>query len=217
AMRRPCAPGGAVVVWALVAFPAAGSATSIPGPNGKIAFASGRANSEVPSPADGDDTKAKIWVSDYPSGTPVQVTTLPANAQARHPNWSPDHSEIVYAAGTAFTGEYALWIVNLRTGEQTEFVEKHPMQDRASWSPDGTQIAFGSGGDLWVKDVNDTNPASRGTQITDTPGAVEERPVWSPDGEPLYYNRQETGKTRDIYSKNPVTLAGEEIPIVTGA
>jgi dipeptidyl aminopeptidase/acylaminoacyl peptidase len=215
-MKCRLALAGAVAALALAAFPAAGSATFIAGPNGKIAFASGRANSEVPMPLEGDDTKAKIWVADWPSGTPVQVTTLPANSQARHPNWSPDHSEIVYSAGTAFTGEYALWIVNLRTGEQTEFVEKKPMQDRPSWSPDGTQIAFGSGGDLWVKEVSDTNPADRGTQITDTPGIVEERPVWSPDGKTLYYNRGEAGKQRDIYSKNPVTLAGAEIPIVTG-
>jgi Bacterial Ig domain/Dipeptidyl peptidase IV (DPP IV) N-terminal region/WD40-like Beta Propeller Repeat len=212
------APAGAVAVLvALAVFPAPASATFIPGPNGKIAFASGRANSEVPSPVEGDDTKAKIWVADYPSGTPVQVTTLPANSQARHPNWSPDHSKIVYAAGTAFSGEYALWIVDLRTGEQTEFVKTAPMQDRPSWSPDGTQIAFGSAGDLWVKNVDDTNPESKGTQITDTPGIVEERPVWSPDGETLYYNRGEAGKQRDVYSKSPITLTGAEIPIVTGA
>jgi hypothetical protein len=65
--------------------------------------------------------------------------------------------------------------------------------------------------------VSDTNPADRGTQITDTPGIVEERPVWSPDGETLYYNRGEPTKQRDIYSKSPISLAGAEIPIVTGA
>src|SRR5258708_2716670 len=108
---------------AVLAFiPAAPSATFIPGPNRKIAFASGRDNSEVPSLADNDDSKARIWVVDYPSGTPVQVTTEPAGLQHRHPNWSPDHTRIVYAAGVAFSGEYALWIVDLETGAQTEFV-----------------------------------------------------------------------------------------------
>jgi dipeptidyl aminopeptidase/acylaminoacyl peptidase len=214
-MKCRLAIAGAAAILALAVFSAAASATSLPGPNGKIVFASGRPSLGIPSPS-ASDADARIWVADYPSGTPVQVTTLPEGMQHRHPNWSPDHTRIAYAAGTAFSGEYALWIVDLRTGEQTEFVKKHPMQDRPTWSPDGTQIAFGSEGDLWVKNVDDTNPEDRGTRITETPGIVEERPVWSPDGQTLYYNRGEAGKQRDIYSKNPITLAGAEIPIVTG-
>ncbi len=201
----------------LALIPAAASATFIPGPNGKIAFASGRANSEVPSPADKDDAKARIWVADYPSGTPAQVTTEPAGLQHRHPNWSPDHTKIVYAAGAAFSGEYALWIVDLETGDQTEFVAKAKGQDRPTWSPDGTRIAYGSLGDLWVKGVASGSSA---VQLTNTPAVTEERPVWSPDGETLYYNRADIPvdpkKKRDIYLKSPVTPGGSEIPIVTG-
>ncbi len=205
-----------LAVVALSAIPSVSSATFIPGPNGKVAFASGRGNSDFPSPADGDDAKARIWVADYPSGTPVQVTTLPKEAQHRHPNWSPDHTKIVYAAGVAFSGEYALWIKNLVTGESTEFAPKAAAQDRPSWSPDGTEIAYGSEGDLWVK------PAGGGAavKITETAGIQEERPVWSPDGNTLYYNRGvppfTAGNKRDLYSKSPVTLAGTETPILTG-
>ncbi len=211
-VSRRAVLGGALSALVLALGPAAALATSIPGPNGKIAFASGRAASNNPSPADGNDEQSRIWVADYPNGTPVQVTTLPAEQQ-RHPNWSPDHTRIVYAAGKAFSGEYALWIVDLRTGEQTEFVPKAPMQDRPSWSPNGKEIAYGSNGDLFMKE---TEPPFEVVQLTNTPGVVEERPVWSPDGNTLYYNRKETGKTRDIYSKSPVTPAGAEIPIVTG-
>jgi dipeptidyl aminopeptidase/acylaminoacyl peptidase len=205
-----------LVALALAAAPSIGSATSIPGPNGKIAFASGRGNSDFPSPIDGDDTKARIWVADYPGGTPVQVTTLPKEAQHRHPDWSPDHTEIVYAAGVAFSGEYALWIKNLVTGASTEFVPTAKAQDRPSWSPDGTEIAYGSQGDLWVKPVD----GGAAVRITETAGIQEERPVWSPDGKTLYYNRGvppfNAGEKRDIYAKSPVTLAGAETPVVTG-
>jgi Tol biopolymer transport system component len=194
-------------------IPAVASATSIAGPNGKIVFASGRASSGIPAPA-ANDADARIWVADYPSGTPVQVTTLPAGTQHRHPNWSPDHTRIVYAAGAAFSGEYALWIVDLRTGTQTEFVAKAPMQDRPTWSPDGTEIAYGSKGDLWMKEVEPPNTV---VQLTNTPGVVEERPVWSPDGQTLYYNRKSGAETRDIYMKSPVTRAGAEVGVVTGA
>src|SRR5205085_10537227 len=112
---------GSLAALGLVAIPGTASAVTIPGPNGKIVFASGRASSGIPSPDPGDGD-ARIWVADYPSGTPQQVTTLPANTQHRHPDWAPDHSKIVYAAGTKFSGNYALWIVVLRTGDQTQSV-----------------------------------------------------------------------------------------------
>ena len=209
----------ALVVLVLASVPAVSSATFIPGPSGKIVFASGRANSQFPAPADGDDNNARLWVVDYPSGTPVQVTTQPTGTkvQHRHPNWSPDHTRIVYAAGEAFSGTYALWIVDLRDGSQTEFAPAAPAQDRPSWSPDGSKIAYGSNGDLWVKDVA---PGSTAVQLTNTAGIQEERPVWSPDGNTLYYNRGvppfNTGSKRDLYKKSPVTPGGEEKGILTG-
>src|SRR5215217_6091392 len=94
-----------VTTLVLVAFPAVGSATFVPGPTGKIVFTSGRASSLIPAPA-ADDGDARLWVADFPFGTPVQATTLPANTQHRHPNWSPDHSKIVYAAGVKFSGPF---------------------------------------------------------------------------------------------------------------
>lgn len=202
---------GSLVLVLLGALPAAASATFIPGPAGKLVFASGRANNEG-TPADGNDDKAKIWVADYPFGTPVQVTTLPANTQHRHPNWSPDHTRIVYAAGVAFSGTYALWIADLRTGEQTQFVPAAEKQDRPSWSPDGTTIAYGSLGDLWVKGVD----GGTAVNLTETPGVVEERPVWSQDGNTLYYNRG-VSPDRDLYKLSPVTPGSAQIPIEIGA
>jgi hypothetical protein len=204
-MRGRVVLASVVMGLVLAAMPAAAAATSLPGPNGKIVFASGRGNSEVPSPADFNDNAARIWVADYPSGTPVQVTTQPAGAevQHRHPNWSPDHTRIVYAAGKPFTGPFALWIVDLRTGEQTEFVGAAPGQDRPTWSPDGSRIAYGREGDIWVKGVA---PGSEPVQITNT-APVDERPVWSPDGNTLYFNRGVEGN-RGIYKVSPVAPGG---------
>ncbi len=208
----------ALVALVLASVPAVSSATFIPGPSGKIVFTSGRANSDEPAPADGVDNSARLWVVDYPSGTPVQVTTGPKGIQHRHPNWSPDHTRIVYAAGEPFSakGEYELRIVDLVTGSDTQFAPKAEKQDRPSWSPDGTQIAYGSKGDLWVKGVA---AGSEAIQLTNTAAATEERAVWSPDGNTLYYNRQavppDTSK-RDLYKKTPVTPGGEEKLILGG-
>jgi hypothetical protein len=188
--------------------PAICSATSIAGPNGKIVFTSGRPSTGVPAPNAGDKG-ARLYVADYPSGTPVQVTTLPAGAEVRHrqPNWSPDHTRIAYAAGASSGNSYALWILDLRTGSQTEFVPAAEGLDRPSWSPDGTEIAYGAMGDLWVKGVA---PGSTAVQLTKTATITEERPVWSPDGNSLYYNRKEGAGTKDLYKKSPVTLGGAE-------
>jgi Tol biopolymer transport system component len=195
---------------AVTGIPATAAATFVPGARGKIVFTSGRASSGIPTPA-ANDADARLWVADYPSGTPVQVTTLPAGTQHRHPNWSPDHTKIVYAAGVAFSGTYALWIKDMVTGDQTEFVPAAPMQDRPSWSPDGTKIAYGSGGSIYVKGV-----APGSTPVPVTNGTNDERPVWSPDGNTIYFNRGAAGN-RDIYRKSPVTLAGQELDIISGA
>jgi Bacterial Ig domain/Dipeptidyl peptidase IV (DPP IV) N-terminal region len=200
-----------VTTLVLAALPAVGSATFIPGPNGKITYASGRASIGIPAP-DAGDGDARIWVADFPFGTPVQVTIEPAGLQHRHPSWSPDHSKIVYAAGVKFSGEYALWIADLKTGIQTEFVKKAAMQDRPSWSPDGTEIAYASGGDLYVKDVTAAG-TNQGTQLTKT-ADIDERPVWSPDGNTLYFNRG-LAANRDLYKFTPVTTAGIATGILT--
>src|SRR4051794_9701762 len=198
----------------LVAIPGTASATSIPGPNGKIVFASGRGNAEFPTPV--NDNHARIWVADSPTGTPVQITTLPnGDVQHRHPNWSPDHTKIAYAAGTAFSGTYAIWIADLKTGTQTEFVPAASGQDRPTWSPDGTKIAYGSGNGIFVKSIA---PGSTAVQITT--GATDERAVWSPDGNTIYFNRNlgTTGTpNRDIYAKTPVTFGGTETDIISGS
>lgn len=200
----------ALAAGVVAALPAAAAATFVPGPNGKIAFASGRASSGIPTPA-GDDSDARIWVADYPSGIPQQVTTLPAGTQHRHPNWSPDHTKIVYSAGAAFSGRYALWIVDLNSGLQSEFAPAADGQDRPSWSPDGTRIAYGSGGHLFVKDV-----AGGSSPVQLTRDALpDERPVWSPDGTTLYFDRgprftRAGSGDKDIWKKTPVTPEGVE-------
>jgi Bacterial Ig domain/WD40-like Beta Propeller Repeat len=205
-----------LIASVLLLIPASGSATSIPGPPGKIVFTSGRPSEGVPAPNTGDKA-SRIYVADYPSGTPVQVTTKPTGENVRHrqPNWSPDHTRIAYAAGVNPGSVYSIWILDLRTGSQTEFVPAAEGQDRPSWSPDGTEIAYSATGDLWVKGVA---PGSEAVQLTNTASAKEERPVWSPDGNTLYYNREAVppGVTkRDLYKLSPVTPGGEQKPILT--
>src|SRR4051812_16900621 len=92
--------------------PASAGATSVPGPNGNLAFTSGRAPQN-------NDAQARIWVVGPTGGTATQVTSVPPSntGQHRQPNWSPDHSKIAYAINT---GE--IRIKDLVTGVDSQFV-----------------------------------------------------------------------------------------------
>jgi len=203
-----------LTVLVLAAIAGDASATSVPGPNGKIVFTSGRANSDFPNPGAGIDNNARLWVADFPGGAPVQVTSTSANVQDRHPSWSPDHTKIVYAEGLPFdmNAHYEIWIKDLVTGSQTKFLDGADHSDHPVWSPDGTQIAYGANGDIFVKGIA---PGSQPVQITDDP-ALEERPFWSADGSTIYFTRLVGAGNRDIYKKSPVTPTGTETDIVSG-
>jgi hypothetical protein len=68
---------------------------------------------------------------------------------------------------------------------------------RASWSPDGTRIAFSKGNDgIWVMGQDGSNPV----KLAD--GGV---PVWSPDGSKIVFSRLEPPSEQSPYF-NPVTL-----------
>ena len=51
-----------------------------------------------------------------------------------------------------------------------------------AWSPDGTQIAFARGFDIWVMDADGSNEL----KLTDASG-VDSAPTWSPDGTKLAF------------------------------
>ncbi len=76
---------------------------------------------------------------------------------------------------------------SINLGQQTAYLTEPAI------SPDGSEIAFVSGGDIW------TVPAGGGTaRILVSHPATEERPAYSPDGKKLAFVSQRTGNG-DIY------------------
>jgi Tol biopolymer transport system component len=192
-----------LLLAAVLLIPAAADATAPPGVNGDIAFTSGRAPQN-------NDANARIWIFKYPNGPATQVTTVPDNTQHRQPNLSPDHTKLAYAAKDG-AGNTSIWIKDLVTGSSTEFIPAAMPQDKPSWSPDGTKIAYGQVGNIYVKDIS---PGSTAQLISNS--GTDERPVWSPDGNTIYFNRGAVG-SKDIIKKSPVALSGTETPLVTTA
>lgn len=182
--------------------PATAGATSVPGPNGDLAFTSGRA-------PQADDAQARIWVVGPSGGTAIQETNVPPSSTGQHrqPNWSPDHAKIAYSISPS--GE--IRIRDLLADTDTQFVAAAAAQDRPTWSPDGTKIAYGAGGQIFVKGIA---PGSIPQPITS--GATDERPVWSPDGNTIYFNRLVAANDNDIFKKTPVTLGATATAVVTG-
>ena len=83
-----------------------------------------------------------------------------------------------------------------------------PSLGEPSLSPDGREIAFVSGGDIW------TVPVGGGVaQLLVSDPATESRPLWSPDGATLAFTSNRTGST-NLYL---LTLATGEVRRLTWA
>lgn len=126
-------------------------------------------------------------------GTVVaQIPELPEHAFGLR--LSPDGSTIAFMTGFLGSGQVA----TIRTdgSNLTYLTEPHTnsnsgdSQNAVSWSPDGTQIAYASSGDLYVMDADGSNVR----QLTTDPNG-DYYPAWSPDGSTIaYWNGATTGQ-----------------------
>jgi TolB protein len=159
---------------------------AIPGQNGRIAFQS----------TEGGPSHLAVVNSDGAGLRPLPF----APAQAAEPSWSPDGTQIAFAAGTA--SQLHLWIMNFFTGVATPLTQDNTVSDNSpAWSPDGTKIAFTRCGgsplqcDVWVVNVDGTSPLN----LTQTPDSDDRQPAWSPDGTKIAFSTNRDGNL-NIYA-----------------
>jgi len=95
-------------------------------------------------PSDGSTT---------PTGVPVTLP-LPDNyaQDLWSPDWSPDGRWIacVYTLTSGGNATYSLWAVRPWGGSPVEILPPQGQILAPSWSEDGTQIAYESGGGIWI-------------------------------------------------------------------
>jgi Tol biopolymer transport system component len=159
---------------------------------------------ELPEgPPLGEDTIAftrvegawNVWVVNATDGTQVTQVTNEVAARAMLPVISPNRQSIAYTV--ADESGWQLWITDSNGDADLVVVEDLAPDARATWSPDGTKLAYVSdqGGtkDIFILDL----VTGEETQLTDTP-AEEGDPAWSPDGDRIAYWARFDGN-QDIY------------------
>ncbi len=150
----------------------------------------------------GDETGSfNLWVYDFESEVSTQLTQF-ADDSVVFPAISHDGSTIVfrhlfdlyrYSPGSS---EAPVRLEIVDAGDRLDDgIDRRTLENATdvAFSNDGLEIAFVSGGDLWVMDTELREPQ----QITDT-AAFESDPVFSPDGNRVLFIHAGNGRT-DIW------------------
>jgi TolB protein len=139
----------------------------------------------------GELTNYQLNLADI-DGARAQVL-LESQEPIMSPSWSPDAKQIAYSS--AESGNWAIFIQDLATGNR-EQITSFPRQNAAPvWSPDGTKMAMvlsmDGNPDVYVMDLR-----TRDLRKITTHFAVDTEPSWTPDGRALLYTSTQSGNDR---------------------
>ena len=140
-----------------------------------------------------------IYVADADSGNTHRLTEHPADEL--NPAWSPDGTRIAFNSDRdSDSGRNEIYVMDADGTSLHRLTDIHATTDSGwtsvhapRWSPDGTRIAFSSGGgsvaDIYVVDADG---ATVQRLTTDEP-EFEAGPTWSPDGTQIAFVRRRYG------------------------
>lgn len=120
---------------------------------------------------------------------------------AVEPAWSPDGSQIAFAAAPRKHGgrDTDIFVMDADGRNQRQLADTFEDDRRPDWSPDGSRLVFDAGATLWVVDLEDLDLTrlTSGSTIDLRHGPPAD-PTWSPDGEWIALTRFAPGAINDI-------------------
>src|SRR5437773_1362401 len=138
--------------------------------------------------------QTRVRVVSADGATPA-VALSPDDVSADLARWSPDGTQIVYAARPIADDDAVseLWLVGVDGSESPRPLTTGTYEaSEVAWSPDGRRVAFASGRhDTWDLDwavdlfVADATGDEGSLQRVTSTGPVYSSPSWAPDGSRL--------------------------------
>jgi Tol biopolymer transport system component len=137
--------------------------------------------------------QSDIWTMRPDGSNHVRLTDDKTDDQI--PAWSPNGKKIAWTR----VGD-GIWVMNA-DGSGKRQITFNASDTGATWSPDGSRIAFrsirGGNRDIYVINVDGTNEQ----RLTDDP-SLDVSPDWSPDGTKIGFTSERSG-TCAVYTMNP--------------
>jgi TolB protein len=137
----------------------------------------------------------------------LMLNVLPAASTESTPTWSPDGAHILYSSDIDTYGYAKLWTMRPDGSDKRRVLPlagaATDIDVEASWSPDGSKIAFRrvdgrtTGSDIMVATV------ATGEVARVALDAAQVSPAWSPDGTRIAFTSSHDGLLAHIFTMKP--------------